>query len=242
MPTDPHLAKFISSQQMEVSEIQEQVISLGKALVQELGLEPSVDTLSRWMAHYVAEQIEVAEKAKGSAKARAEQRCFDTVLKLWERHSSWPLGRRPFENFEPIFRALDKLDPEKPEPFYFRSPWLDSSESSEDSESESTDVKSWIDIALGVDGTARVFIEYAFMQAANSAVDEKTIEWLNLTANLHDNSERSVIASLLSSDEDRPNQERAASLQKRVEKLDAFLALGEELRQTFIEEIEKTKE
>ena len=51
----PQIAKFISSQQMVSSEIQERAISLGKALVQELELEPGVDTLSRWMAHYVAE-------------------------------------------------------------------------------------------------------------------------------------------------------------------------------------------
>lgn len=32
----------------------ESVIALGKRLVEELGMEPGVDTLGRWMAHYVA--------------------------------------------------------------------------------------------------------------------------------------------------------------------------------------------
>ena len=40
------------------------VLDLGRALVEELGLDPGVDTLSRWMAHYIAELIEDAETVK----------------------------------------------------------------------------------------------------------------------------------------------------------------------------------
>jgi hypothetical protein len=42
---------------MENLEPQEKVINLGKLFVQELKLEPGVDTFSRWMAHYLAEKI-----------------------------------------------------------------------------------------------------------------------------------------------------------------------------------------
>jgi len=31
------------------------VLKLGKQLIAELGLDQSIDTLSRWMAHYIAE-------------------------------------------------------------------------------------------------------------------------------------------------------------------------------------------
>ena len=33
------------------------VLALGKKLVDELGLDQSVDTLGRWMAHYIAEKM-----------------------------------------------------------------------------------------------------------------------------------------------------------------------------------------
>lgn len=39
---------------MEKSEVYQNAINLGKLLINELQLEPSVDTLGRWMAHYLA--------------------------------------------------------------------------------------------------------------------------------------------------------------------------------------------
>ncbi len=80
-------AKFISSHKTDDSEMKEQVISLGKALVKELELEPGVDTLARWMAHYIAEQIAIAENATDDKKVEAESRCFETILKLWQHRS-----------------------------------------------------------------------------------------------------------------------------------------------------------
>ena len=95
-----HIAKFICSQQTETSEIQERIFNLGKALVEELGLEPGVDTLARWMAHYIAEKITLAKNAHGDEKIKAEQQCFDAILKLWQHRSRLPngcslLARRP---------------------------------------------------------------------------------------------------------------------------------------------------
>jgi len=51
---------------MESSGMQKRIINLGKALVEELGLDTGVDTLARWMAHYIAEQMEIAKNAKGT--------------------------------------------------------------------------------------------------------------------------------------------------------------------------------
>ena len=61
----------------------------------ELGLDPGVDTLARWIAHYIAEQMEVAGNATGEDKLTAERRCFDAILKLW--------------NIAPISRMDDAL-------------------------------------------------------------------------------------------------------------------------------------
>ena len=87
----------------------EKVINLGKQLVESLATERGgdVDMLSRWMSHYVAEQIVAAENATDATKAEAEERCFRTILSLWEHRSTLPNGRRPFESFEPIFESLE---------------------------------------------------------------------------------------------------------------------------------------
>ena len=65
---------------MEKLESQEKVINLGKFLVKQLNLDKSVDTLGRWMAHYLALKISEAENAKGKDKIALEEECFKTIL------------------------------------------------------------------------------------------------------------------------------------------------------------------
>lgn len=79
---------------MEDSKAQKKVIDLGKALVKDLELDPGVDTLSKWMAHYLAEKIELTKKLTGKEKKEAKKECFEITLKLWEhRYSAPPLKR-----------------------------------------------------------------------------------------------------------------------------------------------------
>jgi hypothetical protein len=233
---------------MESSEMKKQVISLGKALVQELGLESGVDTLSKWMAHYVAEQITMAENATGDAKATAERRCFETVIKLWEHQSSFPNGRRPFKNFDPIFRALDRMDPESHRYFYSLDDRLfGEAEHDKDSEAQKEDVRSWINIALEVDGAARVLINFAFKQAAHSATDDKTKTWIKNAGNLPTSDDLAVIIRLLPSDQDsqeedvleRARQEQQKGLRSKIEKLDALVRASKSIRGALTKEITK---
>lgn len=218
---------------MEYSETQEQVINLGKALVQELELEPSVDTLGRWMAHYIAEQMLIAEKALGYEKTKAQQHCFDTILAVWNHRSTLPRGHRPFENFEPIFQTLHKLNPDNPQPFY----WHQDTES--DLESQTNEVKKWLDLALSVDNAARIIIEFTLAQAASNAIDEKTASWLKNTANLiHD--DILIIRHFYPEENDnQENIEQIKKLESKIEKLNAFLEIGESLRSDLTNEIKQ---
>jgi hypothetical protein len=235
----------LSSQRTENSEIQKQAINLGKTLVEELGLDPGVDTLARWMAHHVAEQIAIAEDATGDAKTRAEQRCFETILKLWEHRSSLPTGHRPFESFEPIFRALERLDPENPSPYFYSYP--DSRSSGPDESVESSDeVQSWLDIAEGIDQAARVWLKYVFSQAAINAADEKTIKWLENAVRLTERDDISIIVHLTELATEKENEEVAErerqakeeKLKSGIEKLDAFNEFNKILRKALLSELE----
>ena len=227
--------------------MKKQVISLGKTFVQELGLEPGVDTLSKWMAHYVAEQITTAENATGDAKAAAEQRCFETVLELWQHQSSFPNGRRPFKNFEPIFRALNRIGPESRQ-FHVFEKFLEQKEPDDTSGDKADDVQSWINVALTVDRAARVLLDFAFKQAAHHATDEKTKSWIKSAAKFSGNDDDlSVIIRLLPSDQDdqkedaleqvRENQKK--NLRSKIEKLDAFVKASKSLRGALAKEITK---
>ncbi len=183
----PQVAKFMSYQQKVNSETQKRAISLGKTLVQELGLEPGVDTLSRWMAHYVAERIALTENVVGAEKAEAEQQCFDTILKLWEHRAVLPNGRYPFKNFEPLFKTLSRLNPDNSQTYYFDNSHFQEADSDDASKIEPDEVQSWISMALSVDAVARILIDFALKQAAYNAEDERTVAWIKKDTGISNN-------------------------------------------------------
>lgn len=76
-----------------------------------------MDTLARWMAHYLAEKMEKAESApEGEAKESAQRECVELILRLWERRHAWPLAA-------PLKDVADRLDELlKPKPRYFNAP------------------------------------------------------------------------------------------------------------------------
>jgi hypothetical protein len=226
---------------MEDSEIQKRAIKLGNMLVKELGSETNVDMISWWMAYYIAEKMAVAKRTKGDAKKKAEQRCFEAILKLWEHRSTLPAGRRPFESFDPIFRALERLDPENQRPFYYNN--LDSSTNDQTNE-ESNIVQQWLDFGLGIDRVARICLEYVFHQAAQSTTDPKTIEWLENAIKSPNNDDVSIIVRLIESgakdsqdidpDAEKTIQEK---LKLRIEKLEAFISFSELVRTSYVQEL-----
>lgn len=232
---------------MENSEVRKRTISLGKALVEELKLNPGVDTLSRWMVHYIAEQITVAENATGDKKRVAEQRCFETILKLWQHRSALPNGHRPFENFEPIFNALARLDPDNPQPYYYSRLNAIPSETNEVSK-EPNEVLQWIDLANAMDRSARILIEFIFHQASLIAMDEKTINWLINAVGISPNDDVSIVVRLMNTYEDideetnTSDNDQSGKIQSRIQQLDTFIALSQEIRSLLIKQAKSANE
>ena len=92
-------------------------IALGQKILEELKLDRQMDTLARWMAHYLAEKMEKAESApEGEARESARRECVELILKLWERRHSWPLSA-PLKD---VAGRLDELLNPRPK-FFFRS-------------------------------------------------------------------------------------------------------------------------
>lgn len=214
-------------------------MNLGKALVKEFNLDPGVDTTARWMAHYIAEQIERAENSTGAEKKEAELRCFKTILKLWNHRSTFPSGSRPFENFEPILRTLKRLDPENERHFFFEY-------REETTDSVPEEVQKWLDIANGIDEASRVWLKYVFEQAALAATDDSTIEWLENSIALQDEDKFSVIFRELNSDigdiwgeDQEENEIKLKTIISRIKKLEAFTKLNQFLLSEYKDELEK---
>lgn len=231
---------------MENSEAQKKAISLGKLLVNELGLEPGVDTLARWMAHYISEQISIAESAEGEAKENAEKNCFETILKLWDHRSSYPKEKRPFKQFEPIMEMLQRLNPEKEASYYYRQLPENSMKALEKIETS----KDWLDTAGLLDKIARVCIEYALTEAASLANSNETLQWLQSSDNLGASDDTRVIKTLLNNgtnfdffdldddlekavvEENKENFENQFMVEKikgRIEQLEVFAQLNQKI-------------
>ena len=99
----------------------EAVLALGKKLVDELGLSDSVDTLGRWMAHYIAELMEQAERAPTEEQRRAaQQACFETILKLWDHRATALNDARPLASLKSAIAVLKAINGQDEENYYWR--------------------------------------------------------------------------------------------------------------------------
>jgi hypothetical protein len=155
---------------MENSKTQARTINLGKQLVAELDQESEADFLCRWMAHYLAEQITLAENSAGHKKKAAQKKCFETILALWRHRAAFPNGHRPFEKFEPVLDALRNLNPNNPRPYYHRF----KPATKETDSREPKMVSKLIDLIFGIDSAARVLVDATLTEITELAITERT--------------------------------------------------------------------
>lgn len=215
----------------------ENLLVLGRKLVEELGLEESTDTLGRWMAHHIADLITKAEEAEGDDKASAERECFTAILELWKHRSELPNGKRPYEELEPVLRAVESLDPENDIPRYFRA-----ARPPKDEAVETADQENWLGLIEGLDYTAKVLIGYCLAEASDVALD-KTKEWVGLAAAIDDQAAPEIIIRYVSAATDinkkqDPNQKVRSLLEDRIKRLRGFLQISESLADTLEERLQ----
>jgi hypothetical protein len=198
------------------------LLDLGRKIVSELGLEQTVDTLARWMAHYIAELIEDAERAGPDERPAKLAACATAIIDLWNHRSRLPDGKRPFEQIEPIMRAIESLEPGDDTPQYLRSVRSGMERAGEDGEAAK-----WLDAADGLDYSARILIRYCLSLAAENAL-EKSREWVALAqaAGLGSEAEALVIR-FVSREADVPDLDRIKEvarkqIEDRLKRLDGF--------------------
>lgn len=205
------------------------ILEIGRALIKELALEPGDDTLCRWMAHYIAELIEGAETATETDRPEKVAKCSEMILALWQHRYELPNGKRPFEEFEPIFRAIESLDPDDESPRYFRAV-----RNASDKADINTESKKWLELAEGLDYSAKMLIRYCLEQASQVALD-KSREWVKLAelAGLKDGIEFPVIRFITAENElanESETDDRAQKLlEDRMDRLNGFIKMAESL-------------
>jgi len=196
-----------------------------------LELEGSFDTLGRWMAHYIAELITRAEKTTGEDKSIVEHDCSTAILTLWRHRSELPNGSRPFEELEPIFRAVESLDPDSDVPRYFRGVRPPKEETPATTEQEN-----WLNLVAGLDYSAKVLIGYCLAEAAGASLD-KSKEWVKLAEGIDIDGAPELVIRFISKVADEnaeidPHESLRSLLRDRLTRLRGFLKIGETLANT----------
>jgi hypothetical protein len=215
----------------------QQAINLAKQLIQTFAEEQGtdVDLLSRWMAHYIEEQMTAAAQATGSQKVAAEERCFRTILSLWEHRSTLPPNRRPFETFEPIFEALARLHPNEDRPYYLTSQLAE-----HESDEENETVRSFLKLAFAADVAARAVIDLVLAEATKRASTQPVRAWLqhalkpSLVSDIR-TSDTHVILELQQRAEElnlsnQVSEDKRKNIERRLAQLDAFAAFCQFIR------------
>ncbi|MFN7305817.1 MAG: hypothetical protein ACK5TQ_04465 [Acetobacteraceae bacterium] len=66
------------------------------------------DLTWRWMAHHVAELMDLAEHGPPEGRAAAALECNQAILALWRHRYCSEYGRRPFDAYVPLADALSQ--------------------------------------------------------------------------------------------------------------------------------------
>jgi hypothetical protein len=215
---------------------------LGRKIVDELGLDRSVDTLGRWMAHYIAELIQSAEATEGADRSEKLSRCANAILDLWKHRHVLPNGKRPFEEFEPILQTLETLDPNSDTPRYFRSARTAAAENDCD-----TETRQWLDLADRIDYSARILIRYCLGCAVDKAASRLN-EWIELADEFASDEEIDVLLVRIINGEHEllnsplPNELARKEIEDRIGRLEAFLLAVNALSSELHARLEELKE
>lgn len=153
---------------METSIRSEATLELGRKIVEELGMNKSVDTLGRWMAHNIAGLIVEAEKKPDDIDSQAIIR--SAIHQLWEHRYSLSENFKPLGESDALLESLERLHPESDSHRYF--PQVDDA-------NESSDVKSWLKAALHIDDVSQVLITQCMAVAAELSMNQSE-EWVLL--------------------------------------------------------------
>jgi hypothetical protein len=147
-------------------------------------------------------------------------------LALWQQKHILSDGKLPFEDLEPVLRALESLDPNNPVRRYYPNARPLVNDTKERAES-----RKWLELAEGLDNSARILIRQCITNAAASAID-KSKEWVTLAERAGcDDIELPIIRIIVGERDldDRssdPQQEQRKLLEGRVSKLRVFIKLA----------------
>ena len=188
------------------------------------------------MAHYLAEKMTDIDSAGVEAKAQAQRECFETILLLWDYRACFPDGMRPFNSLEPIFNALEHINPNKAAPSFFINENRDNSPPKE--------IEQTIELITSLDAAVRIMISFLVRESILHATDKSTLDWLGAIGGIAKSDEARILLKFIPGlDESDPvqgqNEKRKNELSEHVDRLEAFENLSREIKAVLEAELER---
>jgi hypothetical protein len=230
---------------MEDLEAQKKINELGKTIVTELKLDPGIDTLSKWMSHYLAEKMELAKTLQGKEKIEVDKECVEIILKIWDKRWSIPNEKSFYNDFKPLMETIKKLNPNREYPFFYHSA-IQSELYNEDAENQKP--QSHLNSTLIVDKIARSIIFDLLTEAVNEIeLSEEREELIRKSISSIDYLDNKIIRIFrnfneTSSDEDdEETQEEIQKLENKIGDLKQFSSIRDSLLDKYQKRLDELK-
>ncbi|TFB51056.1 hypothetical protein [Cryobacterium tagatosivorans] len=211
---------------------------LGNLLVADLN---DTDTLGRWMGHFIASLMNEAEAATGERALELRSQCSTEILKLWKHRAGLPGDSRPMSSFEPILRALEKLDPERPTWTRLRS--------FRNRDEFAGPTSQLLNAAIAIDESSVRAIRALLSESAIVASDHERT-WISAAPNIEGDDSLGIIfdgldlamdgLDLAMDEVGTQNDARAVSLKTSIRSLDEAIVAAEAARRMLIERLERS--
>ena len=209
----------------------EAVIQLGKRLAKQL--DASDDLLASWMAHDIAQKIEDARTASSREKQEAHNVCARAIFELWEHRSAIPKHLQPLRELDPIVRTIASMDLDQAGYRYYPEVLRRAATAEAD---EAT--KKWLELAMGLDYSARVLISFALRSAAQSSISDAEA-WVELAreAGADEGYESPVVRFIRDNDLSGEKPDETEKWEERLSRLEGFAELSSSLANELREEL-----
>ncbi|WP_055436659.1 hypothetical protein [Lacinutrix algicola] len=167
---------------------EEQILKLGKKLIKELELVYTVNTLSRWMTHYLAELINTIDKCESKEeKSKLQKECCDIILEIWKKREGLPI-EKPTEKLKPIIDVISLL--KKNEHPFIRHRFFDKKKGLKNSNS------SWLSFLEIVKNNSERIYRKSLIAMISEELLEKDKDWIKENGDFLSDDEKSVVEYL----------------------------------------------
>ncbi|EHQ01591.1 hypothetical protein [Gillisia limnaea] len=167
---------------------EEEILKLGKKLLAELDLTYTVNTLARWMGHYLADLIYKIDKCESEEeKAKLKKECYAIILEIWEKRERIPIAA-PTERLKPIIDVISLL--KKNEHPFIRHRFLNNNNGLRNKNS------SWLSFLEIIKNNSERIYRKSLISMISEELLEKDKEWIEEHSSFLSDDEKSVVEYL----------------------------------------------